>query len=525
MAPRIPDIPETRRSEEINQLFAVVEYQREVIQELRDEIARLKGQKPRPAIKPSALGEDKGTKEEEGKGKDEDVKKRSKKEWLRIDEERIIKAQDIPEGSRFKGYADWDVQDLDIKVKNLRFRLEKWELADGSYVQAQLPGWVKGHYSSQLVSYVLHQYYGCHVTQPLIMEQLKEFGVYISTGQINEMLVGLGGEFGQEKAGILEAGLAVSSYINVDDTGARHEGKNGYCTHIGNEVFSWFESTASKSRVNFLELLQEGVGQGYVINEEAIGYMGHQKMPQELMERLAMGDGYIEMDRWEEYVKGIGIKDQRHIKIATEAGLIGSLVEHGINKELAIVSDDAGQFDIWALLHGLCWLHAERPLKKMIGFNGEQRGEIEEVRAQVWDFYDELKAYKTQPDVQKAAELEVRFDQIFLRETGYEMLKENLRNIHKNKKELLLVLDRPDIPLHNNTSEQAIREYVKRRKISGSTRSDRGRWCRDTFTSLKKTCRKLGLSFWGYLNDRISGENALPNLGELIRQNHLASTY
>ena len=74
---------------------------------------------------------------------------------------------------------------------------------------------------------------------------------------------------------------------------------------------------------------------------------------------------------------------------------------------------------------------------------------------------------------------------------------------HKNKSELLLVLDRPDIPLHNNGAENAIREYVKKRKISSSTRSELGRRCRDTFTSLKKTCRKLGISFWQYLKDRI----------------------
>jgi len=82
---------------------------------------------------------------------------------------------------------------------------------------------------------------------------------------------------------------------------------------------------------------------------------------------------------------------------------------------------------------------------------------------------------------------------------------------------LLLVLDRPDIPLHNNLSEGDIREYVKKRKISGSTRSDAGRRCRDTFTSLKKTCRKLGVSFWDYLYDRVSKAGKITPLPDLIR--------
>ena len=161
----------------------------------------------------------------------------------------------------------------------------------------------------------------------------------------------------------------------------------------------------------------------------------------------------------------------------------------------------------------------------MVGFSEEQRKQLTEIRKQVWDYYAELKDYKENPDAVRATELKQKFDDIFLKETQYETLKEELRKIHKKKDELLLVLKRPDVPLHNNMGEQNIREYVKKRKISGSTRSDLGRRCRNTFTSLKKTCRKMGLSFWEYLNDRVSGENRIPALGELLRQNPFASSY
>ena len=73
-----------------------------------------------------------------------------------------------------------------------------------------------------------------------------------------------------------------------------------------------------------------------------------------------------------------------------------------------------------------------------------------------------------------------------------------------------------DVPLHNNGSERDIREYVKRRNVSGGTRSIAGQRCRDTFASLKKTCRKLGVSFYGYLKDRLSGAEKIANLGLLI---------
>jgi len=129
--------------------------------------------------------------------------------------------------------------------------------------------------------------------------------------------------------------------------------------------------------------------------------------------------------------------------------------------------------------------------------------------------------YKENPNPKEKKYLEDMFDKIFATKTHSATLNAALKRIYANESELLLVLDRPDIPLHNNTAENAIREYVKKRKISGSTRSESGRQSRDTFTSLKKTCRKLGVSFWQYLNDRIKKINLIPNLSDLIRQQAL----
>ena len=187
-------------------------------------------------------------------------------------------------------------------------------------------------------------------------------------------------------------------------------------------------------------------------------------------------------------------------------------------KSLVIVSDDAGQFNI--LMHALCWIHAERTLNKLIAPDEVKHKILEYVRKQVWDFYDDLKAYKVSPNEMKKIQLEDKFDEIFTQKTAYQMLNLALSRLYENKADLLLVLDRPEIPLHNNLSENDIREYVKRRKVSGSTRSDLGRRCRDTFTSLKKTCRKLDVSFWQYLLDHCSCSKTqnIPPLNELILQ-------
>ena len=113
--------------------------------------------------------------------------------------------------------------------------------------------------------------------------------------------------------------------------------------------------------------------------------------------------------------------------------------------------------------------------------------------------------------------LEARFEALVQQRTGYPNINGVLKEMRDHKADLLRVLERPDIPLHNNALESIIREFVKRRKISGGTRSDAGRRCRDTFASLKKTCRKLGVRFWDYLQDRVRGLGQIPRLADLIR--------
>jgi hypothetical protein len=196
--------------------------------------------------------------------------------------------------------------------------------------------------------------------------------------------------------------------------------------------------------------------------------------------------------------------------------MVGSLIHHGFNPNLVIVSDDAGQFNV--LLHGLCWIHAERAVNTLNAFTPDHQGLLDATRRSIWDFYDELKAYKQRPEEHHKEALRLQFDTIFDKQTSWKKLNKALETFMKNKDELLRVLDFPDIPLHQNGSEQDIRQYVQRRKVSGSTRSDRGRRCRDTFLSLKKTCRKLGISFWDYLTDRVFKRNEIPPLAELVRQ-------
>jgi cell division protein FtsB len=483
-------------------------------QALRDEVARLKKQKTKPKIRPSRLNE-KERKTRRGKRKRKDGKKR------KADRTVVIEAEQVPEGSRFKGYDDYWVQELVIRTQTTRYRVEKWSTPNGELVRGNLPAGlpVEGpgaHFGPTLHSFVLYQYYHAQVTEPLILEQLREWGVRISSGQLHRLITEGKERFHREKDEILRVGLQVSRHIHADDTGARHRGRNGYVTHIGNEWFAWFETTPSKSRINFLELLRAG-HTDYVLNGEALEYMAAQKLPTEPLRKLAAASGQVFGDRtqWQAALQGWGITQKRHVRIATEGALLGALLEHGFNRELAIVSDDAGQFNVF--LHALCWIHAERVLAKLVGFNDSQRQALEQVRTELWQLYRDLKGYQAKPTLKAKRALAARFDALCATKTCFTSLNLALKRMHRNKAELLLVLERPDLPLHNNLSEGDIREYVKRRKISGGTRSEDGRRGRDTFASLKKTCRKLGLSFWTYLNDRLRGEARIPPLPALIQ--------
>ncbi|MFQ5506479.1 MAG: transposase [Planctomycetota bacterium] len=513
--PELSDLPPDQVTPVVLTLLEICHHQQEQIQQLRDEIARLKGEKPRPKLRPSTLE----TEPPRGKKGDRAKKRctRRKTHELRIHETVYILPGAVPAGSRFKGYEDFTVQDIRLELHNTRFRLARWETPSGERLVGTLPPELGGgHYGPTLVSYILHQYHHAHVTQPLLLEQLREWGVDISAGQVSAIITQGKERFHAEKEELLRVGLAQSEYVHVDDTGARHQGKNGVCTHIGNELFAYFASTDSKSRINFLELLRAG-HDDYVLNDEALAHMREQHLPKGPLALLA---GHAQKtwsgkQEWQATLEGLGVTDLRHVRIATEGALLGSVLEHGVNRDLVIMSDDAGQFDV--LLHALCWIHAERVFVKLVGFNDAQREALAAVRTEIWEVYAELKAYKTAPDQEKKAQIDARFDTLCATQTCFVSLNLALQRMHRNKAELLLVLQRPGIPLHNNLSEGDIREYVKKRKISGSTRSDEGRRCRDTFASLKKTCRKLGISFWAYLNDRVRGASQTPPLAEWIR--------
>ncbi len=487
---------------------------------LREEIGRLKGLKGPPRIKPSGM--DKATDPTPAGGKGKRRRRGGKLSRLTIDEDRIIEAE-VPNGSRFKGYEDYVVEDLILRHHVVRYRRQRWLTPDGRTVVAPLPAGIAGHFGPELRRFVLAQYHRGQVTVPRLVGLLRDIGVDISERQVVRLLNERQQGFTAEARDVLRAALETARWITVDDTGARHQAANGVCTQVGDHRFAWFGTTFSKSRLNFLSLLRAGHGD-YVINAAALAYMGGRSLSGPVIALLAEHGSkrFADAAAWTAHLEDLGITAlEVHpdpVRIATEGALWGSVVGHGLLKDAVIVSDDAGQFNVGR--HALCWVHAERLIHKLVGFNERQRQAIEGMRARVWRLYKALKAYCRDPTARRKAALEKRFERIFSTRTGFATLDRLLMRLRANKDELLVALERPDIPLHTNGSENDIRCQVTKRKVSGGTRSDAGRDARDAFLGLMKTCDKLGVSFWDYLGSRLMVESApaIAPLPNIVRQ-------
>jgi hypothetical protein len=502
--------------EKIEKLEQQLKQQSEKIEQLEAELRAQKKLKGKPQLSASILNKpiESEPKEEKRAGS----AKRSKKLTFEVDTEQVIHPRAIPENAKFNGYRHYDVQEIEFRRQNIRFKLAEYLTTEGTTIVGELPvEYRTGHYGPNLVGYILYQHYQCRIPQSLIYEQLQELGIDISVGQVNRILTEQGESFELEQSNVLQVGLETAPYIHTDDTGARHQGKNGYCTVIGNEWFTYFKSTDSKSRRNFLEILQ-GNQIAYVLNEYSQAYLARQPLAAKYREQLTYSELVLAQSKgdWNSYLSTQGMRASKAIQLLTEAALIGGLMSRELSEPLKILSDGAGQFNI--LRHGLCWVHAERGLRRLQGNTVQQRDNIAEIQDLLWSYYRRLQHYQQQPTEAEKAELSLAFDQIFGRcYLHHGTLNIVLNQLFNRKAELLLGLDWTQVPLHNNAAETDIREYVTRRKISGGSRSDAGRRARDTFIGLKKTCRKLGVSFWQFLLSRLRADGQIPPLPDVIR--------
>ncbi|HEY5203738.1 MAG TPA: transposase [Roseiarcus sp.] len=507
-------------NEKLGAAFAKLKIEHQAV---KDELARFKHLPPRPPQKPSGMDRATNARAPQGggdKGGRSTRRRGGHLDKLTIGATVMVRAK-APAGSRHKGYEDIVVQDLSLHPQVTRYRRERWETPAGETILADLAPGIVGGYGPNLHRLVLALHFSGQVTCERIVALLNGMGVVISKRQVVRLLTARLEIFRAEDEAVLKAGLG-GAFVTVDDTGARHAGKNGYATHIGSDRFCVFRTGPTKSRLAFLSRLCGGASL-YVINDAALDYMKEHGLPRIVIDKFASHRDRIfqSLNDWRRHLQALDVSARSVTPdpalIANEAALWGAIRHQGLLQGAVVVSDDAGQFRIG--VHALCWVHAERLVHKLIPANDKQRNAIEIAKRMIWWFYRALKDYKLAPSREQAQVLRARFERIFNRaRTGYATLDSLLRRLYRNKDDLLRVLERPGIPLNTNASENDIRAFVTKRKISGGTVSDKGRDARDTMLGLAKTCMKLKVPFFEYIGARLGVAGPpIPPLADLIR--------
>jgi len=467
------------------------------IQRLRDEIARLKGEKGKPKIKancsPSQATGDKPEPKRKSKSRANSGHRVPRKERIKIDREEVIKLDrsQLPPDVEHRGYRDVVIQNIIFETDTVRYRLERvYSESKGKFYEASLPEALqKQRYGNELQAFVLMLYFELRVPEEKILNLLQSAGIVISAGQISNILIKKHLQlFAEERKAVLRAGLQTTSYQHIDDTGARVAGVNHYFSTLCNPCYSSFFTHRHKNYDTVASLLS-------------------------LLEEPPEGEGAPPAGPTEDgpppQQQPSGPRAERADSSTPGQKRLGDYVP-------ILICDDAPQFHDQTEHRGLCWVHEERHFKKLRPFFEAHQKLVDDFRAEIWDYYGRLQAYATAPTEELKQELSADFDELFSRTTGYDELDRRIALTRQKKRELLLVLDFPEVPLDNNEAERALREYVIKRKISNGTRTDDGTEAWEVMLSLLDTCRKNDVNFYAYLCDRISRSYEMPPLASVV---------
>src|SRR6266849_3092252 len=494
------------------------------IQRLRNESNRLKGEQGQPAIKPN-------TPQPPPKDLSSEQERRTPKAWSKgrktdripIDREQVVAVAlaDLPPDAVFKGYEDVVVQDVLFRTDNVLFRKEKfYSPSQHTTYVASLPPGYRGQFGPGIKSLALVLYFGAQMSEPKVAELLRSVGVQISDGQVSNLLIKGQAPFHAEKEALYQAGLASSPWQHLDDTSTRGNGQNGSCHIVCNPLSTAYVTTAAKDRLTIIDVLTNHRPRRFLVNAEAVGYMaacGLSAVRRQQVEQLPSGtivDEVTMQALLETYLPGVGPQQRRWILDATAVAASHADVEFPVVRLL--VCDDAPQCPLVTEELALCWVHAGRHYKKLLPSIPYHQGLLEAFVQRFWTYYDQLLAYREQPTPEEATRLTEEFATLFATVTGYQALDERIAKTRAKQSCLLMVLAHPEIPLHNNPAELGARARVRKRDVSFGPRTHEGARAWDTFMTLAATANKLGVSFYHYIQDRISGTSQMPSLADLI---------
>jgi len=497
-------------------------------QKQRDENSLLKGEQGQPEIKASKNKKqtDISSERERKERKPATAKKsKAKKHKIKVDRIEIcaVDKAELPDDVEFKGYQSLLVQDIIIKTDNVEYKKEIYYSPSQRQTRiGKLPSHVKGEFGPGVKTLVHTQKHVANVSEPKIKEFLENVGVYISEATISRMLTKNNDPFHQEKADIFQAGLGATIYQQLDDTSARVKGQNHYSHIIGNPYYTAYFTLPHKDRLSVLAILQGGQTKSYCFNDEALALLATFRISRKLrsqLRQLAFGK-VLDQKQMSQLLQQLfpdPNKGKNNRTRITEAGAIAAYHQQTDFPVIPVLlSDDAPQFKHLTKEQALCWVHDGRHYKKLQPVVPDHHQLLTDFRGRYWDYYRDLLQFKQNPTQAQVEELSAQFDQLFATQTPYQLLNERIAKTKAKKQQLLLVLKYPQLPLHNNQAELAARVQVRKRDVSLHTMTQDGTQANDTFLTIVQTAKKLDISPYDYLYDRLSKRFLLPSLAELI---------
>lgn len=493
-------------------------------QRLRDENNRLKGEQGKPKIKgntPKSPPTNHSSENERHQSRQRH--KRSKKAEIQIDREQVVEVDPtvLPKDAEFKGYENVVVQDILLETDNTRFYKQKYYSGSTrkTYL-AELPRGYEGQFGPGIKALTLVFYYGIGTSEPKILEFFENVGIHISAGEISNLLIKKQESFHAEKDAVYAAGLQSSPWQQTDDTLTRVDGQNQHCHVVCNPVYTSYHTRASKERLSVLDVLRNGRKRLFRLNEETIGYLRGISWSKVAWRKI---QSWKSEQDWEEaaFLERLGeglprLSNQQRKTMIDAAAVAAYHAQRDYPVVQALVCDDAPQFNWLGQEMMLCWVHEGRHYKKLMPVITLHRELLDDFLKQFWEYYHQLLNYCQQPTVEKHLRLETEFDDLFSSHSGYDALDQRIAKTKAKKDSLLLVLQYPELPLHNNASELGVRQRVRKRDVSFGPRTEDGKQAWDTFATLAETAKKLGVSFYRYLHDRISTANQIPLLADLV---------
>jgi hypothetical protein len=518
----------------VEQLYAQALLLREENQRLQDEINRLKGEQgrpsfPKPRPKGSSQGKDTDLSSEQERHEETPWQKRPKLDRLVIDRTQVLDVDPatLPPDAEFKGYEDVVVQDLRLQVETICFRKAVYySPSRRRCFTAVLPPGYHGEYGPGVKSLSLWLVYAGEMSQPQLHLLLTDAGLLISAGEVSALLTEGLAPFHAEAQAVCRAGLASSPWQQVDETRTPVDGQTNACHTLGNPLYTFFLTTPTKERMAVLDVLRAGAPRTFRLDEGAWEYLARAALPKKLIRALMAlpaPEGEAGAYEEEEFLALLArhlprAGPQQRQRILEGAALAAYRAQEQIPVVEMLVCDDAPQFEGVTAQRALCWVHEGRHYKKLCPYLPQHRALLCEFRKAFWEYYRELRAYQKNPTPEEADRLWAEFDRVFGQRTGYELLDERIAKTQGKKRELLVVLEHPEVPLHNNAAELAARRRVRKRDVSFGPRSEAGRRAWDTLQTLSETARKLGIRFYHWLGDRVSEAHAMPSLAEVIEE-------